>query len=338
MDRKPVLGILLGDGAGVGPEIVSKCMVSGFLDEHCRPVIIRDRRILDRALSIIGGKADIKEINDPEEAKWEKGVFYMINRNNLPAEEAPIGKLTVACGKANLDMLTYAVQLYKEKKIEGFCFAPLNKAGMKEAGCPYESEHHLLAHEFNHTAPFGEINVCADLWTTRTTSHIPIKEVSDHLTVNTIMRAITLCNVSLKNSGIAKPRLAVAALNPHAGENGLCGREEIDVIKPAIEEAQKQGIDAQGPFPSDILFIRAFRGEFDGVVTMYHDQGQIALKLKGFDQGITIAGGLPAPIVTCAHGTAYDIAGKGIVKTSAFENAVKMCTKMANHLYEEANK
>ena len=334
MGYKPVLGILLGDGAGVGPEIVAKCMVSGFLNEHCRPILIGDRRIIERALSMIGGKAEIKEISDPSEANWDGEAYNMLNRNNLDPNDAPIGKLTVACGKANLDMLTYAVKLYKEKKIEGFCFAPLNKAGMKEAGCPFESEHHLLAHEFNHTAPFGEINVCADLWTTRTTSHIPIKEVSSHLTVDSIMRAITLANVSLKNSGLAKPRLAIAALNPHAGENGLCGTEEIDVIKPAIEKAQSQGIDAQGPFPSDILCIRAFRGEFDGVVTMYHDQGQIALKLKGFDQGITIAGGLPCPIVTCAHGTAYDIAGKGIVKTSAFENAVKMCTKMATHLHE----
>jgi 4-hydroxythreonine-4-phosphate dehydrogenase len=130
----------------------------------------------------------------------------------------------------------------------------------------------------------------------------------------------------------------LAALNPHAGENGLCGREEIDVIEPAIEAMRAKGIDVSGPYPSDVLFIKAFSGDFDGVVTMYHDQGQIALKLKGFDEGITIAGGLPAPIVTCGHGTAYDIAGKGIARTSAMENAVKMTCRLAsnsNHLYEE---
>lgn len=127
--------------------------------------------------------------------------------------------------------------------------------------------------------------------------------------------------------------MALAALNPHAGEHGLCGREELDVIEPAIERARNAGMDVSGPFPSDILFIKAFRGDFDGVVTMYHDQGQIALKLKGFDEGITIAGGLPAPIATCAHGTAYDIAGKGIAKTASLENAVKMTCRMANHLF-----
>ena len=331
MERKPILGILLGDGAGVGPEIIAKLAAANFFEEYCHPVFIGDIRIFNRALNAVGANVEIRTINDPTEAIWD-GKCNIVNRNNLSCEEAPMGELTVACGKANLDMLTYAVELYKAKKIEGFCFGPLNKAGMKEAGCKFESEHHLLAHEFNHTAPFGEINVCGELWTTRTTSHIPIKDVSAALSVNSIMRAITLANVSLKNSGIERPRLAIAALNPHCGENGLCGREEIDVIKPAIEEARKQGIDASGPYPSDITFIKAFRGEFDGVVTMYHDQGQIALKLKGFEQGITIAGGLPAPIVTCAHGTAYDIAGKGIVKTSAFENAVKMAARMANHL------
>ena len=331
MERKPILGILLGDGAGVGPEIIAKLAAANFFEEYCHPVFIGDIRIFNRALNAVGANVEIRTINDPTEAIWD-GKCNIVNRNNLSCEEAPIGELTVACGKANLDMLTYAVELYKAKKIEGFCFGPLNKAGMKEAGCKFESEHHLLAHEFNHTAPFGEINACGELWTTRTTSHIPIKDVSAALSVNSIMRAITLANVSLKNSGIERPRLAIAALNPHCGENGLCGREEIDVIKPAIEEARKQGIDASGPYPSDITFIKAFRGEFDGVVTMYHDQGQIALKLKGFEQGITIAGGLPAPIVTCAHGTAYDIAGKGIVKTSAFENAVKMAARMANHL------
>lgn len=331
MERKPILGILLGDGAGVGPEIIAKLAAANFFEEYCHPVFIGDIRIFNRALNAVGANVEIRTINDPTEAIWD-GKCNIVDRNNLSCEEAPIGELTVACGKANLDMLTYAVELYKAKKIEGFCFGPLNKAGMKEAGCKFESEHHLLAHEFNHTAPFGEINVCGELWTTRTTSHIPIKDVSAALSVNSIMRAITLANVSLKNSGIERPRLAIAALNPHCGENGLCGREEIDVIKPAIEEARKQGIDASGPYPSDITFIKAFRGEFDGVVTMYHDQGQIALKLKGFEQGITIAGGLPAPIVTCAHGTAYDIAGKGIVKTSAFENAVKMAARMANHL------
>ncbi len=331
MDKKPILGILLGDGAGVGPEIVAKCAADHFFDGYCRPIIIGDARIFDRALGLIGRTVATQKIERVQEATWQDGIPLLDMANLEPADAKP-GQLSQKSGKACLEMLVLAVELYNAGAIEGFCFAPLNKAGMKEAGCPFESEHHLLAHQFNHTEPFGEINVVGDLWTTRTTSHIPIKEVSQNLTVDKILRAIKLCNVSLKNSGIEKPRLALAALNPHCGENGLCGREEIEVITPAIAKAREMGIDASGPYPSDITFIKAFNGDFDGVVTMYHDQGQIALKLKGFDQGITIAGGLPAPIVTCAHGTAYDIAGKGIVKTSAFENAVKMASRMASHL------
>ena len=151
------------------------------------------------------------------------------------------------------------------------------------------------------------------------------------LTIEKIYRAITLCHKTLKMAGFASPRIGVAALNPHCGEGGLCGREEIDVIGPAIEKAKADGMNAMGPFSSDILFYKAFGGDFDGVVTMYHDQGQIALKLKGFDGGITIAGGQPVPVVTCGHGTAYDIAGKNIVHTTSFENAIKMASQMAVH-------
>ena len=161
---RPIVAILLGDGAGVGPEIVADLIGRRFFDTLCRPVIIGDKRILDRALGYKGVNASVKVIDSIEEASWNEGEDYpMLDRKNLDPKDAPLGELTVECGKANLDMLTYAVELYKEKKIEGFCFGPLNKAGMKKAGCPFESEHHLLAHEFNHTAPFGEINVCGEL-------------------------------------------------------------------------------------------------------------------------------------------------------------------------------
>lgn len=334
MSEKPVLGIMLGDAAGVGSEIVSKLVDRNFFEEHCRPVILGDARVLERGAKVCGVDLKMQIIEKIEDADWSQGI-PVLDQKDLDPENVPFGKISIESGRACLNLLKLGVELYQEKKIDGFCFTPLNKQAMIQAGCPFESEHHYMAHLFGHTDPFGEINVLGDLWTTRTTSHIPISKVSENLSVATIMRAIRLANATLKNSGIEAPRLGLAALNPHCGEGGKCGREEIDVIEPAIEEAKKLGIDARGPFPSDILFIKAFNGDFDGVVTMYHDQGQIALKLKGFDQGITIAGGLPAPIVTCAHGTAYDIAGTGVVKTSAFENAVKMAAKMARHLRGE---
>jgi 4-hydroxythreonine-4-phosphate dehydrogenase len=325
---KPILGILLGDAAGVGPEIVAKVAAKGVLNEHCYPVIIGDLRVLKLAMKIAQVDFPLDVIDDIACADWNKGIPVM-DQKNLNPEEITLGEVSPLCGKASGDMLVTAVNLYKEGKIHGFCFAPLNKGALKKAGFNYESEHYLFAHLFNWTEPFGEINVLNDLWTSRVTSHIPVKDISNKLTVETILRAMKLVGRTLKRAGKEDARIAVAALNPHAGENGLCGREELDVIMPAMEEAKNLGINAVGPYPSDILFIKAFEGEFDAVVTMYHDQGQIAMKLKGFEQGITIAGGLPAAIVTASHGTAYDIAGKGIAKTQAFENAVKMAARIA---------
>ncbi len=338
MAEKPIIGVLLGDAAGIGPELVAKLAASGFLDSQCRPVIIGDLRVFELGMKNAGVRVPYQRIEAVAQATWRDGIPVLDQGDLEPGTDFQVGKLSVKAGAACVAMLETGVRLFNAGQIEGFAFAPLNKAGMKLAGCDFESEHYFMAHLFGHTGPFGEINVVDHLWTTRTTSHIPIKDVSDHLTIETIGRAIQLAWRSLRNSGVKSPRLALAALNPHAGENGMCGREEIDVIAPAIERARAEGIDASGPFPSDILFIKAFDGEFDGVVTMYHDQGQIALKLKGFDGGITIAGGLPAPIATCGHGTAYDIAGKGIAKTTSLENAVRMTCRMAIAMGESGGK
>ena len=206
--------MLLGDGAGVGAEIIAKLAASGFYDEYCRPVVIGDARIFQRGAEICGLEIPMQVISRVEDADWSKGI-PVLDQRDLDPEEVPYAQINVKSGQACLDMLRTGIELYKDGKIEGFCFAPLNKQAMIKAGCPFESEHHYMAHLFQHTEPFGEINVLGDLWTTRTTSHIPISRVSHDLTEETIMRAVRLANVSLKNSGIEKPRLALAALNPH---------------------------------------------------------------------------------------------------------------------------
>ena len=329
---KPVLGILMGDSAGVGPELVAKLAASGFYAEYCRPVILGDVRIFENALKLTGGAAAYYTVSAVGEADWSRDAIPVLDQHDQDPAEVKMGQLNMVCSVSVNNTLELAVNLCKRGEIEGFCFAPFNKSGMKLAGCQYESEHHVMAHLFGVAdQPFGEINVAGGMWTTRTTSHIPIKEVSDNLSVEKIFRAITLCHSTLKMAGFSSPRIGVAALNPHCGEGGKCGREEIDVIGPAIEKAKAAGMNPFGPVSSDILFFKAFHGEYDGVVTMYHDQGQIALKLVGFDGGITIAGGQPYPVVTCGHGTAYDIAGKNIVHTASFENAVKICSQMAEH-------
>lgn len=328
MSTKPILGILLGDSAGVGPEIVARCAATGFLSDQCRPVIIGDNRVFEKGLRTVGMDVPHHTITSIAQADWGRGIPVLDQQDQDP-DAIPMGKASVECGRSVNHMVQLACDLCLSGEIEGYCFGPFHKSTMIEAGCAFESEHHLMANIFGVTGPFGEINVLGDLMTTRTTSHIPISAVSDHLTTASILRAITLSYNTVKSSGVETPRLGIAALNPHAGEDGRCGREELDVIGPAIRQANELGMGAEGPYPADILFIKAFNGDFNSVVTMYHDQGQIALKLKGFDQGVTVAGGQPYPIATCAHGTAYDIAGKGLASTSAFENAVKIVARMA---------
>ena len=333
---KPILAVPLGDAAGIGPEIIAKLCANGFLMEHAKPVLVGDEGVLKRGMRDTGVSFSYTVFGTMEdaveEAKTESGLVLM-DTKSLDASKVELSVVSAVNGKEEADNLVMIMDYCKRGLLEGFCFGPLNKAAMKNGGYHFESEHELFAQELGvMDKPHGEMNVLDGLWTSRATSHIPLKDVSAHLTLKTVGDAIDLAYETLKRAGYEDPKVAIAAINPHGGDSGTCGREEIDVLRPAVARANAEGRNIVGPFPSDTLFIRAFKGEFDAVVTMYHDQGQIALKLKGFDQGITIAGGLPAPIVTCAHGTAYDIAGKGIVKTSAFENAVKMAARMANHL------
>ena len=327
---KPKLGILLGDATGVGPEIVAKTAAKGVLTENCLPIIIGDLRVFELGMQIADVDFPYVSIDNIDEASWNKGI-PILDQKNLDPDEIELGKVSEKSGKVTGDLLITAVNLYKEGKIDGFSFAPLNKGAMKMGGHKFESEQMIFAHEFNWSEPFGEVNVFGDLWMSRVTSHIPLKEVSKKLSVDSILSAIKLLDKTLKRAGMENAEIALPGLNPHAGENGLCGTEEIEIIEPAIEKANSMGINASGPYPADILFIKAFNGEFNAVATMYHDQGQIAAKLMAFDEGITIAAGFPAPIVTASHGTAYDIVGKGIAKTKAFENAVKMTARIARN-------
>ncbi len=325
---KPILGILIGDSTGVGPEIVAKLAVRDAYTEYCRPIIIGDARIFQAGLHTFGGSVSYYSIEKVEDADWEKG-FPILDTKDQDPSRIVMGKPDPYAGAAGIAGFKLCCKLCKEGKLEGFIFGPYHKAAMKEAGCEFESEHHLIAHEFGDTGPFGEVNMLDDLITVRTTSHVPIKDVSAALTEESIMRSIEMAYNVASSMGIGNPRLGVAALNPHCGENGLCGREEIDLIIPTIEKAKARGWDVQGPVSSDILFIRAFKKEYDAVVTMYHDQGQIAVKLMGFGRSITFSGGHPYPVATCGHGTAYGRAGQGRADENSMLNAVKATAKMA---------
>ncbi|MBW8384020.1 MAG: 4-hydroxythreonine-4-phosphate dehydrogenase PdxA [Youngiibacter sp.] len=328
-EDRPILGIPLGDAAGIGPELVAKLAAKGFLSEHSCPVIIGDERLLAKGMEIAAVSFEYKRITNPEEIGPYEGVL-LLDTETLDTEGLRLSEVSASNGKEEADNLVLTMEWCKEGYLEGFCFAPLNKAAMKLGGYEYESEHELFADRLGvANLPHGEMNVLEDLWTSRVTSHIPLSEVSRNITVERIMDAITLANDTLRRGGFMNPRIVIAAINPHGGDSGTCGREEIDVLEPAVRLAAENGIRVDGPFPSDTVFLKAFKGDYDAVVTMYHDQGQIAMKLKGFQKGITVAAGQPYAITTPAHGTAYDIAGKGIADTGAFEAAFRLCARMA---------
>src|SRR5690242_1242425 len=217
----------------------------------------------------------------------------------------------------------------RNRKADAVCFTPFNKKAMRLARPVYDDEIAFSAETVGLDTPASEFNVLDRLWNARVTSHIALKDVPSRLTTERIHRALRLTDACMRRAGFAQPRIAVAGLNPHAGDGGNFGREEIDVIAPAVEQGRREGVVAEGPFPADTVFLRAKNGAFDAVLTMYHDQGQIAMKLMGFDRGVTLLGGFPFPICTPAHGSAYDIAGKGVANPGASKAALLLAAKMA---------
>ncbi|RJQ65778.1 MAG: 4-hydroxythreonine-4-phosphate dehydrogenase PdxA [Desulfobacteraceae bacterium] len=326
---RPVIAILLGDPTGIGPEIVAKIFATGEIKAWCRPFIIGDGRILEMGKKIAEMDFPIAEIDDPSHADWD-GPTPVIDLKHLDPAGITIGQISADAGRATGEMLVHAMRLCKSGQIAGFVFAPYHKAAMEYGGYPMlEKGAGLFSRCLDWHKPIGEMNVVGNLWTSRVTSHIPLKQVSENLSIGRITGAVRLAHATLQRAGFESPRLTVAGLNPHCGEDGLCGTEENEIIRPAVDEARSQGVNVCGPFSADTLFVDAVRGRFDGIITMYHDQGQIALKLMNFETAVTVLAGLPWAITTPAHGTAHDIAGKGIANPEAMRQAVVIASKIA---------
>ena len=214
-------------------------------------------------------------------------------------------------------------------RLDGICFAPLNKGALHQGGWKFPDEHQMFGKLTGHSGFFGEMNVIKEFATFRVTSHVALRQAIELVTPERITAAVMLADNTLKANGLARPRIAVAALNPHGGEGGLFGDEEIRIIRPTVEKLAAQGIACTGPVSSDVIFLKALKGEYDGVVMMYHDQGQIATKLLGFNKGVTVTAGLKTVFTTPAHGTAFDIVGLGQADTGALEQALRINARMA---------
>ncbi len=323
----PRLAWVLGDPAGIGPELVAKSIVTAGTRALCRPVIVGPTWLLQRGMRVAHVNASVARCDADTIGQAPSGTVPVVDAG-WPEQEFPYGVLSAAAGKLTIEMLRVAVDMARAKRVDGIVFGPLNKEALHKGGNPHTDELHLLAEWLGDT-DVSEINAAAGLVTTRVTSHIPLKDVAASIRPERILLAIRMLHSTLRETGVENGRIGVAALNPHGGEHGLCGSEEIEIIGPTIARAQAEGLPAVGPFPADTIFLRARKGEFQGIVIMYHDQGQIATKLLGFDQGVTIQGGLSVVTTTPAHGTAFDIAGKGAANPGAFQEAVRLAARMA---------
>ncbi len=315
-----VLAITMGDASGIGPEIIAKFFAAGV---SAPAIVIGDAGCLERTVHVLGLPLKIRSITSPSEAKAEAGIIDVLSLSNLPAD-LPIGKVDARSGQAAYDYIVFAIDLARKGKIAGIVTAPIHKEAFKAAGIPYPGHTEILANRSG-TSDFAMMLANEELRVILVTIHVSIRAVPDLITKARVLKTIQLAHAACLAYGISEPRIAVAGLNPHAGEGGLFGNEDEAEIAPAIREAQRLGMKVSGPFAGDTVFMRARRGEFDIVVAQYHDQGLIPVKYMGIEQGVNVTIGLPFIRTSVDHGTAFDIAGQGIADASslayAFEQA-----------------
>ena len=325
---KPNIALVIGDPAGVGPELIAKLLADGEASQRANIFVIGNRASMADAERATGTPFYLATLSQAEVGTRDFAQPVWLEWEGIDTPAFARGKAEAPNGKFMLDMLTLGAELTRGGKTDALCFAPLNKGALRAGGMQQADELRWFEDLLGCHTYTGELNVLDTLWTSRVTSHVALKDVSALLTKEGVADAAQLITASLKASGKAEPRVAVCGLNPHNGDNGNYGTEEIDIIEPGVALARSRGLNVDGPFPADTIFVRAKNGQYDGIVTMYHDQGQIAMKLMGFERGVTVQGGLPIPVTTPAHGTAYDIAGQGVANVGAMKNAFDLACRM----------
>src|ERR1700759_574187 len=291
---KPTVALTLGDPAGIGPELMAKLLARRDVIEQAKVVLVGDAWLWEEGEAIAGVTVPTRTVHSLEQvASLPEGSPFFLPVETARKGEIPRSTSSAAAGASVLKVLSMCLDAAAAEQIDAICFAPLNKYSMKLAGLQFPDELHFFADYLKVSSHFGEFNSLGNLWTARISSHVPLKDVALYVTKQRIVDVVKLLYDALRMAGFEHPRVAVAGLNPHAGEGGSCGREEVEIIPPAVNEANAQVYPVVGPFPADTIFLKARDGHFDGVVTMYHDQGQIAVKLLGLERGGTSKGGLP---------------------------------------------
>ncbi|MDR6120865.1 4-hydroxythreonine-4-phosphate dehydrogenase [Bacillus sp. SLBN-46] len=327
---KPVIGITMGDAAGIGPEIIVKALAHEEIYQICRPVVIGDAKILERVKPIVESSAKINIINDPVEGTYEYGTIDVIDVDIVPVD-LPFGEVSSIAGDAAFKFIAKSVELAKERKIDSICTAPLNKEALHKGGHMYPGHTEILA-DLTDTEDFSMMLTTPNLKVIHLTTHMGLIDAINSINPERTYKVVKLAHETLSRAGFDNPRIAVCGINPHAGENGLFGYgEEEEKLQPGIEQAQAEGINVTGPLPADTLFFRAGRGDFDIVVACYHDQGHAPIKVMGIEDGVNITVGLKGGIIRTSvdHGTAFDIAGKNIAAEQSMLAAINSAIELA---------
>ena len=337
-NQNPILGITMGDPSGVGPEIIIKALSYKSIYEICNPIVIGDAKVIKKAIELFNNDLKINAADETKNSKFTLGTIDVYDLNNVDVDKLECGKVSSMSGKAAFEYIEAAIKLALDKKIDGTVTAPINKESIKKAGYKFAGHTEIYAH-FTNTNDYTMMLAEGNLRVVHVSTHVSLRKACDLVKKEKILKTIELAHSACLGLGIKKPRVAVAGLNPHSGENGLFGDEEIEEIMPAINEAVSKGINAQGPVPADTVFSKAKGGMYDIVVAMYHDQGHIPLKVVGFDydeelqkwksvSGVNITLGLPILRTSVDHGTAFEIAWQGVANEDSLVNAIEYAVKL----------
>jgi 4-phospho-D-threonate 3-dehydrogenase / 4-phospho-D-erythronate 3-dehydrogenase len=339
--NRPILGITMGDPAGVGPEIIARAAAGAEVQRTCRPVVIGDASVMREALRLVDSPLRLRSVADVADCRWGESTLECLDLANVESATLPRGEVSAAAGRAAHAYILRAIDLAMSKAIDGMVTAPINKEALAAAGMPHTGHTEILAAVSN-TRDYAMLLMGVELRVIHVTTHVSLRRVPDLVTPERVLRTIRLAQRTMEGLGQPRPRIAVCGLNPHAGEDGLFGDEEKTAIAPAIEAARREGLDVHGPLPADTLFSRARGGEFDIVVAMYHDQGHIPVKTLGFSydeksrrwtglSGVNVTVGLPFLRVSVDHGTAFDRAWKGIANAESMVEAIDVAVRMLEH-------
>ncbi len=327
--HRPVIAITLGDPCGIGPEVTAKALsLEGpAIHQLCLPLVVGSRHALEEAVNLVGASLKTRAVNDADGLEDSPGVVNVLDPGNLDPAEITIDRVSPACGKAAMEWVEAAARLAMAGRVQGLATAPVNKEAASLAG--YKAIGHMeLLQQISGAGQVATMLISGGLRVVHLTTHRSLRVACDYVTKERVLSMLELTHRCFKEWGVPEPRIAAAALNPHASDGGLLGSEEAEAIAPAVRDAQERGVNAEGPIPADVVFHQAIRGRFDVVLAMYHDQGHIPIKVHGFEESVSVNLGLPFVRTSVDHGTAFDIAGKGAADHTSMVETVRLAAAL----------